>query len=188
MERRKFLIGASSAAVGASAVIGSGAFSFVRADRDITVDVVGDGDAYLGLEPTSEYAAHDGNQLVLDFAGGSSPNLSQNGDGLNDNASSRFDFVFEIHNNGTNDARISFHAGTGIGGMPDEVTWYYSDGDDDPTYDEQHQLHDTAGGDLPIVSPGEKISIHVIFGLRDENADPSHLENLETLGIVAEEP
>ncbi|MDZ7731295.1 MAG: hypothetical protein U5K37_10805 [Natrialbaceae archaeon] len=185
MERRKFIIGTGALAAGTTAAIGTGAFSYVRADRDVEIEVVPDEDAYLGLEETSEYA--DGTStgtLSLNWAGGS----GQNGDGLNDDADSRFDDVFSITNQGTNPVRISFHAGTGIGGMPDEVTWYYQKSTQSKQFTNARQLHDTASMNLPVLNPGESLSVHVIFWLRDSGADPADLENLDTLGIVAEEP
>lgn len=174
MERRKFMIGLGSAAAGSAALVGSSAFSFVRADRGIDVNVVDDGDAYLGLEPTSHYAEYDDRQLSLDFAGGIG---GQVGDGLNDNADSRFDNVFKITNQGTNDARISFHDDEGeVGYDSPGATWYYSE---DGGWEDNEVNEDN-----PVIGPGEDLYIHVIFWLTDydEGALP------EQLGIVAEEP
>ena len=178
MERRKFLIGAGSAAVGASALIGSGAFSFVRAERDMTVEVVDDEVAYLALEPTSAYADIEEDQLTLDFAGGYTlSGADQNGEGLNPNADSRFDDVFKITNQGTNDARISFHDTEGaVGYDSPAATWYYSE--------DSGWEGNEVNADNPVIAPGESLYIHVIFWLTDydESDLPDHL------GIVAEEP
>ena len=181
MERRKFTIGLGALATGSAAAMGTSAFSFVRADRDITVDVVDDEDAYLGLEATSEYARQDGDTLELHFAGGAGDGseLDQNGDGLNENADSRFDDVFKLTNSGTQDARISFQNGDGIDSFPDEVVWYHSD---TPGWE------DNEISDNPVIGPGDSLYIHVIFFLRDEEADSSVLDEIDTLGIVAEEP
>lgn len=176
MERRKFLIGTGALAAGGAAGLGTGAFSFVRAERDITVDVVGDADAYLALEANSEYASNDGGELALDFAGGN----NQNGDGLNANADSRFDNVFVIRNQGTNDARISFHDQEGATGYSsDAATWYYTEGQEG-----QATGDGEINADNPIISPGEELYVHVIFWLttEDEADIPDHL------GITAEEP
>ena len=176
MERRKFLIGMGGTAVGASALVGSGAFSFVRAERDITVDVVNDDQAYLGLVPESEYAALDDGELILNFAGGND-DMDQNGEGLNDNADSRFDDVFRIENNGTNDARISFHDTEGeVGYDSPAATWYYSE---DGGWEDNE-----VNADNPVIGPGEDLYIHVIFWLTEYEED----DLPEDLGIVAEEP
>ena len=63
MKRRQFILGTGAAAAGGSALLGSGAFSSVEAERDVTVEVADDADGYLGLEPSdgpnSEYATVD---------------------------------------------------------------------------------------------------------------------------------
>ena len=162
-----------SAAAGASALVGSGAFSFVRAERDMEVEVVADEDAYLGLVAESEYASGtDDGQLELDWG-----ENNQGGEGLNENADSRFDDVFKIVNQGTNDARISFHDTEGeVGYDSPGATWYYSE---DGGWEDNE-----VNADNPVLEPGDEIYIHVIFWLTEyEESDlPDHL------GIVAEEP
>lgn len=177
MERRKFVIGMGALASGTAAAVGTGAFSFVRAERDITVNVVDDSNAYLGLESTSAYADNTGDELALNFAGGTD---NQNGDGLNANADSRFDNVFKIVNNGTNDARISFHDTEGATGYNSPAaTWYYTKGGEG-----QATGDGEVNAENPVLGPGEELYVHVIFWLTDEDEDdiPDHL------GIVAEEP
>lgn len=51
MQRRKFLLGASSAAIGASALVGSGAYSAMTAQRTATVNVVADDNSLVGMSP-----------------------------------------------------------------------------------------------------------------------------------------
>jgi hypothetical protein len=41
-------------------VIGSAGFTSTQADRSVTVNIVGDGDAYVGLGPTDEQGQYDG--------------------------------------------------------------------------------------------------------------------------------
>ncbi|MEF8900809.1 MAG: twin-arginine translocation signal domain-containing protein [Halovenus sp.] len=50
MNRRKFLVGVGSAAAAGSAVLGSGAFTRVEAQRSVTVQVAEDPNAYLGMD------------------------------------------------------------------------------------------------------------------------------------------
>ena len=182
MDRRKFLIGAGGTAIGASAIIGSGAFGFVRAERDISVAVVDDEHAFLGLEATSPYASKssDGG-LELNFdenadAGDGHPE----GTGLNDRADTRFDNVFSITNQGTNDARLSFHDTEGeVGYDSPAATWYYTKGEEGAAPGDGDINEDN-----PVLSPGDELYVHVIFWLTefDEGDIPDHL------GIVAEEP
>ena len=49
MRRRHVLASMGAATAGASALVGTGAFSRVESQRDVTIEVVGDEDAYLGL-------------------------------------------------------------------------------------------------------------------------------------------
>jgi len=98
MERRKFLLGAGSAAVGASAVIGSGAFTSVQADRTVTVETSADSDAYLRL-------AVDGNENG-DYATQNGGTISVNLDQLNIDATTEVFDIFTIQNRGTQDALV----------------------------------------------------------------------------------
>lgn len=49
MNRRAFVVGMGTAAVGGSTLLASGAFSRVESQRNVTIEVVGDDDAYLRL-------------------------------------------------------------------------------------------------------------------------------------------
>lgn len=100
MERRKFLIGAGSTAIGSAALIGSGAVSSQQSPRDVKVDVVSDTEGTLQFNVTHstlencEYAeiGSDG-QLRLRFDG-----TANSGDGLNPNSTYDFDNIFQIQN------------------------------------------------------------------------------------------
>ncbi|WP_394741380.1 hypothetical protein [Natronococcus roseus] len=95
MERRKFLIGAGSTAIGASALVGSGAFSAVEAERNLDLRVRNDGNAYLGLETgESDIASYDDGRLELDI------------DDLNADASTEFTDAFTIVNQGSREVRV----------------------------------------------------------------------------------
>jgi hypothetical protein len=49
MKRRTFVLGMGTAAAGGSVLLGSGAFSGVEPERTVTIETVGDEDAYLRL-------------------------------------------------------------------------------------------------------------------------------------------
>ena len=177
MQRRKFVIGTGALASGAAAAIGTGAFSFVRADRDITVNVVDDADAYLGLEALSAYAEDDDGQLGLSFED------NGYGEGLNDNADSAFDDVFTITNQGTNEVVIYINNPDSEGdpwdGVNEDPVGFYADGDYDAplTADPDH------AGTLPILAPGESIDVSVIFWLVEGDKD----DIPDQVSITAEE-
>jgi hypothetical protein len=69
MQRRKFLIGAGSAAVGASALVGSGAYSAMTASRDANINVVNDGSGLVALRSgtLSDVVRESDGQLMVDF-------------------------------------------------------------------------------------------------------------------------
>jgi hypothetical protein len=120
MQRRKFIAGLGSLAAAGAAAMGTGAFSSIRAERTINVDIAGDVQAYLGLDAsTSEYAEQTGNTLELQFDGS---NSGQNGEGLNARADTTFGNVFRIENQGTNTIRVQLgddDASDPIGTLPD---------------------------------------------------------------------
>jgi hypothetical protein len=83
--------------------MGTGAFTAAEAERTVSVNVATDPNAYLGLDATDERASNSGssNQLQLDFTGSDS-----GGSGLNPNATTTFDDLFTISNQGGNKFRV----------------------------------------------------------------------------------
>lgn len=101
MKRRTVLIGVGATAAG-GAVVGSSAFTSVEAEREVSVDVAGDEDAFLRIAPVDgpngAYATTDSGLLRIDL---SDDNDDIQGDGLNQNAVTTIRNVFEIANQGT---------------------------------------------------------------------------------------
>jgi len=110
MNRRKALIGIGSLAVGSGAALGSGAFTSVEADRDVTVETAGDSTAYLTLVGDDEYVSDDGSSgaLTIDLGGATT-------NGFNEDAVTEVAGVVEITNNsGDGDPfTIGFDDGSG---------------------------------------------------------------------------
>ncbi|RQG88828.1 DUF1102 domain-containing protein [Natrarchaeobius halalkaliphilus] len=156
MQRRKFLIGTGSTAIGASAIIGSGAFSRVEADRSLTVAAADDPDAYLGLVPldtpnSNAYVELDANgHLEIDIA-----TNENDGEGVNSNSITWFDGMFEICNQGTADADVYIEDIAGLGEDPGEVSFYTGTGAGDGD----------AGLDFIV---GETESINIAVGTCEE--------------------
>ena len=97
MERRKFLIGAGSTAIGTSALVGSGAFSTMSSgDREFAVNVASDSQAYIGLFATSQYA-YQNEDGKLELAFDDTPGTQAGADGgVNPQSTYTFNDVFEI--------------------------------------------------------------------------------------------
>ncbi|NIB98093.1 DUF1102 domain-containing protein [Halobacterium sp. R2-5] len=103
MQRRKFVAGIGSLAAAGAAGIGTGAFTSVEADRDFTVDVADDANAFLRMvavpgSGNSDYVKVRDGQLSGDLSGG---NDSLLGDGVNSGAVTTVDDLFRIENHGT---------------------------------------------------------------------------------------
>ena len=139
MQRRNFLLGTGSAALGGSALLGSGAFSRVESQRNVRISVAEDPDAYLGLKPldtlnSNNYVEIDGNgHLAIDVnehddfepTGDAAP-----GKGVNSDSKTWFDGMFQICNQGKADACVSYSAPADLGRDEAELVFYY-DGDTD---------------------------------------------------------
>lgn len=103
MERRKFVISAGALAAGGSLALGTGAFSSVEAERDVTVAVSEDASAYLGIQPgdgpNGDYAdTTDSDALAINLTG---DNDNVSGEGINANAVTGISDLFTIRNQGT---------------------------------------------------------------------------------------
>lgn len=95
-------------------VTATGAFTTVSAERTVNVAVTGDGSALLAMEPNASspngvYSYYDGNEIEVDI---SSANPNQGvgnftGDGVNDNATTTVDYIFNVTNQGTQTVNIS---------------------------------------------------------------------------------
>ena len=145
MKRRNFLVGVGGTAIGASALVGSGAFTSVEAQRDIEISVVGDAEAYLQLKPSDSdhgdnYVHYDEEDGTLYFEVTDS-GAEEGGEGLNRNANTIMRDVFEICNQGKQEVLVwieNVPDGMGIG------TDSNPDGDDTTLQ----------GGDQPGTGPG----------------------------------
>ena len=79
MNRRSYL--AAIAAASTTAVVGTGAFSSVTADRSVAVNVADDANAFLGLKDETDGSfvrQNSSGQLVIDFAAGPAIGVNAN--------------------------------------------------------------------------------------------------------------
>jgi hypothetical protein len=125
-----------SVALGGTATFGTGAVTSVTADRSATVNVAGDGSAYIKLVPGDDtgtatspsgpnaaYAEYNGDdELELNLDGTASGGFGgTQGDGVNPNAVTDIDEVFYIANQGTQDVGVWIEDS---GTEADAVTFY----------------------------------------------------------------
>ncbi len=133
MNRRNFLIGAGSAAIGGSALLGSGAFSRVESHRSMTVQIANDPNAYLGMDdcmdsdgtetPNSSYAQLDEfGHLEVDMTD-TNP-TEGDGEGVNSDSITWADNVFQVCNQGKEPVCLWLDPDSKVGADPDRVTLY----------------------------------------------------------------
>jgi len=109
MQRRTFLVGVGGSSLGASALIGSGAFSRIESQRRVKIEVAEDPDAYLGLDgcpdsPNSSYTEiDDSGHLAVEMSPKNENVDNDLGSGINSDSFTWFDNVFQICNQGKDD-------------------------------------------------------------------------------------
>jgi hypothetical protein len=105
MNRRNVLIGLGAVAAGGGAVLGTGAFSQVEADRSVTINTTGDASALLQL------AVNDSSFNGLTDSGGNGTNgettIGIQLDSINDDAVTDFDGALTITNDGNNSVDLT---------------------------------------------------------------------------------
>ena len=187
MERRKVLIGLGSLAAGGAAAMGSGAFTSVEADRDIEVEVAGDADAFLGVEPADTpngdaYATETDGTVELNFDDGadfSEIDGTDGGSGINDRALTDIQDVITVTNQGTQEVTINVD---------------FQDADGNPVGDQASvgvagpvlRIQERNPDDDVKLEPGESQNIGVFFNLGKDEDFEDVIEDLETIVIFAD--
>ncbi|WP_094529571.1 hypothetical protein [Halorubrum halodurans] len=112
MNRRTVLIGLGGVVVGGGALLGTGAFNTVEAERTVAVETAGDADAFLGITPfpdstNADYVTvpEDGT-VEIDITG---EETNSSGGGVNENAITAIDRLLEVTNNGTQSVVVGFN-------------------------------------------------------------------------------
>jgi hypothetical protein len=97
LNRRATLAGIGGLAIGGGALLGTGAFTSVEAERTVQVQTAGDASAFLGLDPVGTFAEQNGDtvEILLDGAA-----VNASGGGVNENALSVFDGQVQVTNQG----------------------------------------------------------------------------------------
>jgi hypothetical protein len=113
MNRRTFLLGTTSVAASGSALLGTGAFSRVESQRQVTVKVAEDTEAYLGLKPigtpnSENFVELDENgHLRIDIGDYDDGSYSRpTGVGINSDSNTLFEGMFDICNQGKASAEV----------------------------------------------------------------------------------
>ncbi|WP_152418730.1 MULTISPECIES: hypothetical protein [Halorubrum] len=197
--RRKFLAGLGALASGSAAAVGTGAFSSVQAERDITVEAAGDASAYVGIEPfpsdssevpegdgkysntdgNGEYASVSEGTVSLDFT--STDKASSTG--LNDEAMVNIEDVLLITNNGTQPVYVTVKIEDSDGKTGTDVAalqQFGISGDDD--YDFARAAGSYDGDKLPA---GESAGMGFYFNSNKTENFGDVINDIDTITIIA---
>lgn len=172
MKRRTTILGLGSLVGAGSLVAGTGAFTSVEADRDMSVEVVDDTDAYLSPEPLDE----DGNPttegpepLAQDEAyariNEDTGRLELTFDSLNSDAETVVREVFQIANEGTQEVGVFLGK---EGDNPEAAEFYDQDG---------NRL-DVGEDDAVRVETGENVKVDIEFDTHGIGSDEELLDTL----------
>lgn len=174
MQRRKFIASIGSVAAGAAAVTGTGAFTSVTANRDVEVSVADDSEAFLRIRKATddqdnvtpnaeEYVTIDNGQVGLDFT-----STDSGAGGLNKGATTIFDNLLRIENQGTQEVIVAYEGLTSNGNdlTNQGFAVFHEDSDlneiGNPTNDGLLNLQrgDSANNldNLPRLEPGEVLN------------------------------
>ncbi|WP_254861678.1 hypothetical protein [Halovivax gelatinilyticus] len=171
MNRRNVLVGLGGIVAGGGALLGTGAFSSVTAERDVEVHVADDDEAYLSIEV---HSSREDDEEFVEENGVVSFNFGEDGGvGLNDEAETNFHNLVTITNNGNDDVGVSITAydeyDTDVG---DRFQAYVGD---DP--------NDTAEPLETLEHDSEDNSVDIGFQFDTEAKD---VEEIDYIEIVAE--
>ncbi|GAB7012526.1 hypothetical protein JCM18549_07970 [Halolamina salina] len=99
MERRKFIASVGSLTAAGAAGIGTGAFTSTRVNRNVSVDVAGDADSYLGIIASDASAVSTSSEgtISIDLASSS----GHGGTGVSNDSLTRIWPAFQLRNQGT---------------------------------------------------------------------------------------
>ena len=193
MQRRKFLIGAGALASGSAAAIGTGAFTSVEADRDVTVEVADDADAFLALsesgEPNDEYFVEEDGEAGIDLG-----ENEEGATGVNLDSQTKVFNIMEVQNQGTQDVLV-YTPEDGIEGDDSFETFdpHATDlpGDASEVEDEPWTLEDEVNltdpepfgdPDLITLEPGQSFNL----GLWMNPADDAEVGDTDEITITLE--
>ena len=109
--RRKFIAGLGALASGSAAAVGTGAFTSVSANRDLSVAVADDADALLSIDDidgseNSDYVDVSGNAVSISITTDIDDDGNTEGAGLNNNATTKIKDLLRIKNQGTQNVYV----------------------------------------------------------------------------------
>jgi len=184
MQRRKFVVGLGSLAAGGAAAMGTGAFTTVTATRNIDVAVANDSNAYLGLSgyngANSDYVTDDGSAGTLSIDLDPSQSVTGGGEGVNPNALTEIDFVFEIANQGTQEVDVTLAKSGANSGL---IEFYATD---DASVSDPYSSGTQIDGNSVTLTSGENVIVSIQIDTRGSNlSDGDQILDDVTINAIA---
>jgi len=210
--RRSVLIGLGGVVAGGGALIGTGAFTTVEAQRTVSVETAGDASGFLGLEAAdrtdgssttqanasntdanqNEYVQETGGTIQINLDGGDDEDTDDAGQGLNQNAITTFRNLVTITNNGTQNVNSLTLSITPDTGSVNSGTFQFTIDDSSAraTIDNGNGALGATNGSDSITSsltPGEAVDFGMVIDLiNGGNASGDLPTTSYTLTITAE--
>ncbi|MCU4926401.1 hypothetical protein OB905_10450 [Halobacteria archaeon AArc-dxtr1] len=156
ISRRNTLVGIGSLVAGGGAVLATGAFSTVEAERSVNIETAGDGSALLQI------VANDGDFDGVDDTGGDTVELSFNS--INIEATTGFDDLLTVTNNGDQDVDLHVENSDGEDTLSDgEVTLNFEN--------DNSSVHG-GGNSVEVISGGSvELSLDLVVGDASDEED-----------------
>lgn len=164
MKRRQLLFGLG--AVGSAGAVGSGAFTSVQAQRDMTIQVADDADALLGLEPRDGPNAAAFTEVTDGMVGLDFSETDAGGSGLGTDSTYRFDDLLRVTNQGTQQVFVFVEFDLSESPFTRGEIYFY------PRSNTARQLNDRANSvvTLPV---GESVPLGLFVDTTDVTSDQS---------------
>lgn len=178
--RRDMLLGAGALVAGGGAVLGTGAFTSVQAERTASVETASDENALLSFAPNDTYGGNAGEYITESDIN----TMEMSFEAVNRNAVTRFENLFTVGNQGTQEIELWVDVDHGVQGT--DPIWgngYDNNGpmdilygdEYDPTASGQGDSDSIVGGNrnqtpnpnLPTLGPGDSVDLTVIIDTRN---------------------
>lgn len=177
MKRRTVILGLGALVTSGGLAAGTGAFTSVEADRDITVDVADDVDALLGLDPdsldNSAYATESDGIVGIDIT--PSADSGFDGEGVSPFALTEIEEVIEVTNQGTQEVAVTVESSSpSLADLDGEFELFAT------SLDGGTRVNLRAGTeikDLQVIGPGQSFALG--FEVDATGKDDEELSSLE---------
>ncbi|MFC7202663.1 hypothetical protein ACFQJC_03995 [Haloferax namakaokahaiae] len=193
INRRNVLIGLGAIVGGGGALVGTGAFSTVSAQRSVTANTAGDGSAYLEIESASDYIVDDGTTNQLEISLTADGNTTTDS-GFNDEAITTIEGIVTITNNAASGSGTAPTIDVGLsnsdpGATPPstptsgEATVTVADGNGQEA---KVTFYLGAVGSSPgaaTLTPGESVDVDVEIDTTGNNAAPASDQGLTIIAV-----